>query len=214
MQDARTARKAEEMQGYADRNQWKTLFAAIKTVYSPTAPLPSADGSILFTKKAQILQRWAEHFRSFLNHTSTISDAAIACLTRVETGVDLDLPPSLHETIKACSSSPAGKRCGVKEKSRRILRTPRSSISTRGKGGAKSDNRGLISLSNIAGKIFARILLNRLSSRLEEDSYRMANTAPAISVVQMTCLPPPSTGEVSGDMDRPLLYLRGFDESL
>ncbi|BHF61655.1 hypothetical protein SprV_0100463000 [Sparganum proliferum] len=109
MQDARTARKAEEIQGYADRNEWKTLFAAIKTVYSPTAPLRSADGSILFNKKARILQRCAEHFRSVLNHTSTISDAAIACLTRLETGVDLDLLPSLHETIKACRSSPAGK---------------------------------------------------------------------------------------------------------
>nr|VZI49273.1 unnamed protein product [Spirometra erinaceieuropaei] len=61
MQDAWTARKAEEIQGYADRNEWKNFFSAIKAVYGPptkgTAPLLSADGSTLLTEKTQILQR-------------------------------------------------------------------------------------------------------------------------------------------------------------
>ncbi|BHF85126.1 hypothetical protein SprV_1002828500 [Sparganum proliferum] len=47
MQDAWTARKAEEIQGYIDRNEWKNFFSAIKAVYGPptkgTAPLLSAD---------------------------------------------------------------------------------------------------------------------------------------------------------------------------
>nr|VZI22782.1 unnamed protein product [Spirometra erinaceieuropaei] len=55
MQDAWTARKAEEIQGYADRNEWKNFFSAIKAVYGPptkgTAPLLSADGSTLLTEK-------------------------------------------------------------------------------------------------------------------------------------------------------------------
>ncbi|BHF60930.1 hypothetical protein SprV_0100390000 [Sparganum proliferum] len=55
MQDARMARKAEEIQGYADRNEWKNFFAAVKAVYGPTAkgaaPLLSADGTILLTDK-------------------------------------------------------------------------------------------------------------------------------------------------------------------
>nr|VZI42320.1 unnamed protein product [Spirometra erinaceieuropaei] len=33
MQDAWTARKAEEIQGFADRNEWKNFFSAIKAVY-------------------------------------------------------------------------------------------------------------------------------------------------------------------------------------
>nr|VZI50851.1 unnamed protein product [Spirometra erinaceieuropaei] len=70
MQDAWTARKAEEIQGYADRNDWKNFFSPIKAVYGPptkgTAPLLSADGSTLLTEKTQILQRWAEHFRGVL----------------------------------------------------------------------------------------------------------------------------------------------------
>ncbi|BHF73369.1 hypothetical protein SprV_0401645000 [Sparganum proliferum] len=66
IQDAWTALKAEEIQGYAERNEWKNFFSAIKAVYCPptkgTAPLLSADGNTLLTKKTQILQRWAEHF--------------------------------------------------------------------------------------------------------------------------------------------------------
>nr|VZI35896.1 unnamed protein product [Spirometra erinaceieuropaei] len=61
MQDAWTARKSEEIQEYADRTKWEIIFSAIKAVYGPptkgTAPLLSADGSTLLTKKTKILQR-------------------------------------------------------------------------------------------------------------------------------------------------------------
>nr|VZH99100.1 unnamed protein product [Spirometra erinaceieuropaei] len=116
MQDAWTARKAEEIQGYADRNEWKNFFSAIKVVYGPptkgTAPLLSADGSTLLTEKTQILQRWAEHFRGVLNRPSVISDAAIARLPQVATNADLDLPPSLQETIRAVQQLSSGKAPG------------------------------------------------------------------------------------------------------
>ncbi|BHF70988.1 hypothetical protein SprV_0401404200 [Sparganum proliferum] len=60
MQDAWTARKAEEIQGYADRNKWKNFFSAIKAVYGPptkgTAPLLSVVGSTLLTEKTQIAE--------------------------------------------------------------------------------------------------------------------------------------------------------------
>ncbi|BHF62397.1 hypothetical protein SprV_0200537900 [Sparganum proliferum] len=116
MQDALTARKAEEIQGYADRNEWKNFFSAIKAVYGPptkgTAPLLSADGNTLLTEKAQILQRWAEHFRGVLNRPSAISDAAIDRLPQVETTAELDLPPSLQETIRAVQQLSSGKAPG------------------------------------------------------------------------------------------------------
>ncbi|BHF63986.1 hypothetical protein SprV_0200698300 [Sparganum proliferum] len=102
--------------GYADRNEWKNLFSAIKAVYSPptkgTAALLGADGSALLAEKTQILQRWAEHFRGVLNSPSTISDAPIACLTQVEANVDLDLPPSPHETIRVVQQLSSGKAPG------------------------------------------------------------------------------------------------------
>nr|VZI22460.1 unnamed protein product [Spirometra erinaceieuropaei] len=95
MQDAWTTRQAEEIQGYINRNEWKSFFSATKAVYGPptkaTAPLLSSDGSILLSEKAQ----------SVLNRPSTISDAAIARLPKVEANADLDLLHSLHETIRA-----------------------------------------------------------------------------------------------------------------
>ncbi|BHF60933.1 hypothetical protein SprV_0100390300 [Sparganum proliferum] len=74
MQDAWTARKAEEIKGYVARNEWKNFFSAIKAVYGPptkgTVPLLDADGTTLLTEKTQILQRWTEHFRCVLNGPS------------------------------------------------------------------------------------------------------------------------------------------------
>ncbi|BHF70938.1 hypothetical protein SprV_0401399100 [Sparganum proliferum] len=91
--------KAEEIQGYAHRNEWKNFSSATKAVYGPptkgTAPVLSADDSTLLTEKTQILQRWARSFRGVLSRPSAISDAAIVHLPQVETNVDLDLPPSL-----------------------------------------------------------------------------------------------------------------------
>nr|VZI41339.1 unnamed protein product [Spirometra erinaceieuropaei] len=104
MQDDWTTRKAEQIQGYVDRNEWKDIFAAIKTVYGlptkGTAPRLSADGCALLTEITQILQRSAEQSRDVLNRPPTISEAVIARLLQVETNDDLDLPPSLHERIR------------------------------------------------------------------------------------------------------------------
>ncbi|BHF59574.1 hypothetical protein SprV_0100253400 [Sparganum proliferum] len=116
MQDIWTARKAEQIQGYADRNEWKNFFSAIKAVYGPTtkgtAPLLSADGRALLAEKTHILRRWAEHFRGVLNRPFTISNFAIARLPQVETNVDLDLPPSLHETVRTTQKLSSGKTPG------------------------------------------------------------------------------------------------------
>ncbi|BHF78059.1 hypothetical protein SprV_0602116900 [Sparganum proliferum] len=121
MQDAWTTPKAEKIQGYADRNEWKNFFAALKVVYGPPAKANSlflcADGSTLLTEKTQILHRWTDHFRGVLNRASIISDAAIARLPQMETNTDLNLPLSLSLSLSLStkpsgpgSRSPAGKR--------------------------------------------------------------------------------------------------------
>ncbi|BHF68763.1 hypothetical protein SprV_0301180400 [Sparganum proliferum] len=200
MQDAWTARKAEEMQGYAERNEWKNFFSAIKAVYGPptegTAPFLSADGHTLLTEKSQILQRWAEHFRGVLNRPSAISDAAIARLAQVEINVDLDLPPSLQETIRVVHQLSSGKAPGsdaipaevykhggpqlmdhltaLSQKMWRQGEVPQDFKEAtivhlyKRKGNRQvCDNHRGISLLNIAEKIFARILLNGLTNHLE-----------------------------------------------
>nr|VZI00951.1 unnamed protein product [Spirometra erinaceieuropaei] len=199
MQDAWTARKAEEIQGYAGRNEWKN-FSAIKAVYGPptkdTAPLLSADGSTLLTEKTQILQRWAEHFRGVLNRPSVISDTAIERLPQVETNADLVLPPFLQETIRAVQQLSSGKAPGsdailaevykhggpqlmdhltaLFQEMWRQGEVPQDFKDAtivhlyKRKGNRQvCDNHSGISLLNITGKIFARILLNRLNNHLE-----------------------------------------------
>nr|VZI41010.1 unnamed protein product [Spirometra erinaceieuropaei] len=196
MRDAWTARKAEEIQGYADRNEWKNFFSAIKAVYGPptkgTAPLLSSNGNTLLTEKTQILQRWAEHFRGVLNRPSVVSDAAIERLPQVETNVDLDLPPSLQETIGAVQQLSSGKAIPVEvykhggpqlmdhltaffQEMWRQGDVPQDFKDAtivhlyKRKGNRQVfDNHRGISLLNIAGKIFARILLNRLNNHLEQ----------------------------------------------
>nr|VZI26706.1 unnamed protein product [Spirometra erinaceieuropaei] len=113
MQDARTANKAKEAQVYADRDEWKNFFSAIRAIDGPptkaAAPLLGADGSTLLNEMTQVLQPWAEHFKGVLNRPFTITDAAMARLPRMSTSADLDLLLSLHES-RPCSSSPEGKR--------------------------------------------------------------------------------------------------------
>nr|VZI27238.1 unnamed protein product [Spirometra erinaceieuropaei] len=108
MQDAWTARKAEEIQ------------AAYGPPTNGTAPLLSADGSTLLTEKIQILQRWAEHFRDVLNHPFTISDAAIARFPQVENNVDLDPPHLSRKPSGSCSSPLTGRRS---DRTRSLLRS-------------------------------------------------------------------------------------------
>ncbi|VDL95800.1 unnamed protein product [Schistocephalus solidus] len=71
-----------------------------------------------------------------------------------------------------------------------------------------------ISLLNIAGKIIARALINRLISYLEQeilpeiewDFHRHRGATDMIFATRQL--------QVSGDAVSPLLYLRGYDESL
>ncbi|BHF68704.1 hypothetical protein SprV_0301174300 [Sparganum proliferum] len=201
MQDAWTARKAEEIQGYADRNEWKNFFSAIKAVYGPptkgTAPLLRAEGHTLLTEKSKILQRCAEHFRGVLNRPSAISDAAIDRLPQVKINVDLDLPSSLQETNRTVQQLSRGKAPGSDAISAEVYKHGGPQLMDhltalfhemwrqgevpqdfkdativhlyKRKGNRQlCDNHRGIFLLNIARKIFARILLNRLNNHLEQ----------------------------------------------
>ncbi|BHF58293.1 hypothetical protein SprV_0100124500 [Sparganum proliferum] len=157
MQDAWTACKAEKIQGYAKRNEWKNFFVAIKAVYGPptkaTAPLFSADGSTVLIEKTQTLRRWDKHFRDVFNRPSTISDAAIAGLPQVETNADLDLPHAPQKTIRAVQQLSSGKASG--------------SYATHAEIHKRGDQSRHFPAEH-PGKIFARIPLNRLGDRLEQ----------------------------------------------
>nr|VZI05814.1 unnamed protein product [Spirometra erinaceieuropaei] len=141
--------------------------------------------------------RWAEHFRGVLNRPSVISDASIELLPQVETNVDLYLPPSLQETITAVQQLSSGKAPGsdaipaevYKHGGPQLMDHLTALIQEMWRQGEVPqdfkdativhlykrkgnrqvcDNHHGISLLNIAGKIFARILLNRLINHLEQ----------------------------------------------
>nr|VZI50724.1 unnamed protein product [Spirometra erinaceieuropaei] len=201
MQEAWTVRKAQEIQGYANFNEWTNFYDVRKAVHGPPtkaiAPPLSADGSTLLTEKTQILQEMAEHFRGVLNRPSTISDAAPARMPQMETNADLDLPPSLHETIRAVQQLSSGKASGSDAIPAEIkrhggphfmdhLRALSQEMWRQGevpqdfkdativhlykrKGNRQlCDTHRGISLPNIVREIFARIRLNRLNHHLEE----------------------------------------------
>jgi hypothetical protein len=105
MQDAWLSKKADEIQTYADRNDLKRFYDALKTIYGPTSSHSSlildAGGKQLIIDKALILKRWADHFSNVLNNPSIISDEAIAHIPQVPFNSKLDVPPSLDEVKKA-----------------------------------------------------------------------------------------------------------------
>nr|VZI06106.1 unnamed protein product [Spirometra erinaceieuropaei] len=125
------------------------------------------------------------------------NDAAIERLPQVETNVDIDLPPSLQETIRAVQQLSSGKAPGSDAIPAEVykhggpqmmdhLTTLFQEMWHQGevpqdfkdativhlykrKGNRQvCDNHSGISLLNIAGTIFARILLNRLNNHLEQ----------------------------------------------
>ncbi|BHF85190.1 hypothetical protein SprV_1002835300 [Sparganum proliferum] len=155
MQDAWTARKAEEIQA----------------VYGPptkgTAPLLSADGSTLLTKKTQILQRWAEHFHGVLNRPSAVQQLPSGKAPRSD-AIPAEVykhggPQLMHHLTSLFQENWRQVKVPQDFKYATIVHLYKR------KGNRQiCDNHRGISLLNIAGKIFARILLNRLNNHLEQ----------------------------------------------
>ena len=162
-----------------------------------SSPLLSADGTTLITDKEHILGRWAEHFDSVLNRPSSINEEAIKRLPQVATNEALDLPPTLEEVIKAIKQLSSGKAPGTDAIPAEIYKEGGQALSNKllqlfdlvwsketlpqdfkdasivhlykRKGNKQAcDNHRGISLLSIAGKILARILLNRLTAHLEQ----------------------------------------------
>ena len=201
MQDDWLGNKADEIQGYADRRDYKNFYDALKEVYGPTpsgsSPLLSADGNTLITDKEKILERWVEHFDDVLNRPSTINDEAINRLPQVPTNKALDDPPTLLETQKAIYLISSGKAPGSDAIPAEVYKEGGTALTERlhelflliwqqetipqdfkdatiihlykRKGSRQAcDNHRGISLLSIAGKILARILLNRLTVHLDQ----------------------------------------------
>ena len=170
-------------------------FYGLKASGSTT--VRSSDQSTLLTKKTDILARWAEHFSSVLNRESTISDEAIASLPQLPVRESLADPRTSAELAKALKQTTPGKAPGADgmpadiyknggdvllEQLTSLFRSiweawqvPQDSkdasivhIYKREGDKAFCDNHRGISLLCIAGKILARVILNRLITHIAD----------------------------------------------
>nr|VZI39728.1 unnamed protein product [Spirometra erinaceieuropaei] len=88
MQDACIDHKVKETQGYANRSETKDFLAPTKSVCGAgttvIAPLLISNGTTLLMEKSQILERWAEHFRSVPNCAFAICNFAVGWLPQMK----------------------------------------------------------------------------------------------------------------------------------
>ncbi|KAL8611913.1 hypothetical protein ACOMHN_061994 [Nucella lapillus] len=163
-----------------------------------TTPLLSMNGALLKEKKA-MNERWREHFSTLLNRPSTVSNEALDQIPQRPTLDSLDLPPSLEEVHRAIQQTSSGKAPGKDGIPAEIFKTvgpvafdtfhdlhcsiweeedmpqefrDTTNISLFKNKCSKSycgNHRG-ISLLSIAGKIVARVILNRLISNISKNN--------------------------------------------
>lgn len=201
MRDLWLSAKPDEIQAYADKNDYKQFYEALNTLYGPQSsgsfPLLNSDGTVLLTEKTQILQRWAEHFEAVLNCPSVINDEAIDKMPQVAVNDSMDASSEEDEVKKAINQLSSGKAPGSDAipaevykvggpvllqkltelfqsfwKQRSIPQEFRDASIVhlyKRKGNRQvCDNHHGISLLSTAGKVLARILLNRLITHLEQ----------------------------------------------
>lgn len=157
--------------------------------------LLASDNSTLLTDKGELLKRWTEHFKTLLNETPDIDEQAITNLEQFPTQHWMDRCPDSDEVYRAVLMLQDGKSPGsdgihpeiIKRGGQKLLRTLCSIIQNawttatvpqdwkdaqlvtifkKGDRRLCGNYRG-ISLLSIPGKVFARVLLNRLTSHAE-----------------------------------------------
>ena len=161
-----------------------------------TCPLKSTDG-VLLKDKAAILARWAEYFKDLLNAANPTDPTVIAQLPQFPTVTQLDEPFTEEEVAKAINSLKAGKAAGpdglcpeifmhggpeitklLTKFSNKCWETGtvpsnwlRANIVTiykkKGEKAECGNYRGL-SMLDVAGKIFAKVLNQRFCSQIAE----------------------------------------------
>ena len=192
--------QARDLQRLADCNDQHGFYNGLKTIYGPTkhnlAPVRSLRGELLKDKHA-ILNRWAEHFSTLLNHRNPTVPNILDEIPVRPQATEMDDLPSFSETLKAIDSlknnkspGPDGLPSELYREGGHILHTKlhklilliwnqeevpveflRTDIITiYKKKGDKSlcENSRGISLLVTASKILTRIMLTRLCQHVSE----------------------------------------------
>ena len=119
MKEGWWARKANELQEAADRNDTRAFYQGLKAVYGPrdsgSVPVRSRDGLALISDRAGILSRWAEHFQGVLNQKTSFDPTVLTELPNWEVHNDLDRAPNYCEIERAIGQMSSGKAPGYDE---------------------------------------------------------------------------------------------------
>ncbi|KAG7298212.1 hypothetical protein JYU34_019023 [Plutella xylostella] len=167
------------------------LRSLIGTRYHGKVPIKSLDGTQRLTSNQDVLKRWAQHFQNLLNVDRSADLEHIRSLPNYATVAEMDEPPALSEVIDAITQQKNDKAVGIDNIPGELLKYGTEELHNhlwklfvrmwneeqvpgdftvsqicalyKNKGDRSDCNsyRG-ISLLSTPGKIFARILLNRL----------------------------------------------------
>ena len=162
-----------------------------------SAPVRNLQGELLTDNEA-INKRWSEHFEQLLNRPSSVDPSAIEDIATRPLRLELDELPTQEEVVKAISELQCGKSAGPDGIPPEVFKAGGTSLIEKfteflgvcwddgslpqdmkdanivhlykGKGDKSScDNYRGISLLSIAGKILAKVILNRLNTYLLDD---------------------------------------------
>lgn len=102
------------------RMWWPKLakkYEALKAIYSPMyqvqSPMHSADGQMLLTNRASILNCWLEHFQALFSANRSVQEPAILRIPQQPVKMELDELPTIEETTKAIKQLKCSKAAGV-----------------------------------------------------------------------------------------------------
>ena len=190
--------RAAVLQEAADKRDYKTFYQELKAVHGPkhkASPSVKSKEGVLLTEPAQVLDRWAEHFKGVLNQDSQFDASILQSIPQLDVNMSLDALPTLEEVELSIKQLTSGKASGadgippdiykhggkaIVEELLRLFthiweegKVPQDFKDAdlvhlyKNKGDSKCcDNHRGISLLCIAGKIFARLHLNRLNKHI------------------------------------------------
>ena len=179
------------------RGIYEGMKRALGPSATKTAPLKSKNGEIISEPNKQ-MERWAEHYSELYSKETVVSDAAIESTPQMPTMDELDTPPTIKELNKAIDSLSSDKAPGNDGIPPEIIKAGKDSslihrlhellidcweegtvpqdmrdakiVTLYKNKGDRSDCNNFrgISLLSITGKVFARVVLNRLQKLAEK----------------------------------------------
>ena len=178
---------------------YEALRAVYGPSHQTQAPLRSSDGSTLLTDKESILNRWTEHYGNLFGDKRQVQEESIAKIPQQEVRTELDHPPTQQEVKAAIAKLNCHKAPGVDGIPAEVYKLGGACLCERltdlfalcwrtgtipqdlrdavivslyKNKGEKSDcaNYRGVTLLSIAGKILARIILDRLIPTIAEEN--------------------------------------------